>query len=161
LFTENLKANGHIQRTRGADIWQFHVRTVEMKGIMEHPRLGRYFPRGTVFEPQPFCRALLFSTSSLCLYYFLLYEALRFRARARRSSKALRPRLTLRNIAWPKCIAGRRRSPPTAPASHGLGVSKKQLSRPLRVCQFQRKHVALGPFLRWRNWSSSVLYFVG
>jgi hypothetical protein len=42
-----------------------------------------YFPLGPVFDLSLF-RALLFSTtSSLCLYYFLLYEALRFRARAR------------------------------------------------------------------------------
>jgi hypothetical protein len=38
-------------------------------------------------------------TSSPCLYYFLLCEALRFRARARRSRKALRPILALRSTA--------------------------------------------------------------
>jgi hypothetical protein len=60
-----------------------------------------YSPLGPVFDLS-LCRALLFSISSLCLYYFLLHEALRFRARARRSRKALRPGLALRDaIARP------------------------------------------------------------
>jgi hypothetical protein len=44
------------------------------------------FPLGPDFDLS-LCWALLCSTSSLCLYYFLLYEDLRFRARARRSMK--------------------------------------------------------------------------
>jgi hypothetical protein len=71
--------------------------------------------------------------SAFTISYFTK-QALRFHARrARWSRKALRPRLALRSTAWPKRITGRRHSPPTAPASHGFGVSKIQLPRPLRA----------------------------
>jgi hypothetical protein len=49
IVYRNWKAGGqHIQRTNGAGIWQLYARTrsntkesVEMKGVMENPRLSR------------------------------------------------------------------------------------------------------------------------
>jgi hypothetical protein len=92
-----------------------------------------YFPLGPVFDLS-LCRALLFSTSSLCftISYFTTICA-SARGHGGRERHCLRPRLILRDIACPKRVAVRRQSPPTAPASHSSGVSKIQLPRPLRV----------------------------
>ena len=108
-------------------------------------------------SPRPFrsrreAKLSLRPASVFTIFCFALYEALRFRAKTQRPAKGpTAPGLALWDIAWPKRIAGRRHSPPTAtaPASHGLmaygfGTPKDlwevqlpiifniQLSRPLR-----------------------------
>jgi hypothetical protein len=102
----------------------------------------------SIFDLSPsLCRALLFSTSSLCLCYFILYEALRFRARARWSSEK---DTTAQTGAAEHCqarhIAGRELETATI-----FGCQKINYPQPLRVCRFQRKRLALRPFLRWRE----------
>jgi hypothetical protein len=86
-------------------------------------------------------QALLFSISSLCLYYFRLYEARRFRARTRRSAKGPTAETATAEHCLAIHIAGRRHSPITAQRAMAFGVSKIQLSRPFLVA-------VTGPVLR-------------
>jgi hypothetical protein len=86
-------------------------------------------------------QALLFSISSLCLYYFRLYKARRFRARTRRSAKGPTAETATAEHCLAIHIAGRRHSPITAQRAMAFGVSKIQLSRPFLVA-------VTGPVLR-------------
>jgi hypothetical protein len=67
-----------------------------------------------------FYQALLFSISSLCHYYLRLDEALRFRARPRRTANGPTAQPGTAAHCWATRIAGRSHSPITAPASHGF-----------------------------------------
>jgi hypothetical protein len=70
-----------------------------------------YFPLGPAFDLS-LCQALFFSTSSLCLYYFLLHEALRFRARTRRSAKG--PTGVVEHF-WPQAHSWAKSQPTQSP----------------------------------------------
>jgi hypothetical protein len=101
-----------------------HAQCATMHSSSSHAAIF-YFPLGPVFDLS-LCRALmLFSTPSLWLCYFLLYEALHFRARARRSRKAaLRPGRTGRRcgtlLGRPGTKPSGLDSPLTARSSHVL-----------------------------------------
>jgi hypothetical protein len=57
-------------------------------------------------------QAPLFSISSLCLYYFRLYEALRFRARTRRSAKGHTAQTGTAEHCWPQAHSWAKPQPP-------------------------------------------------
>ena len=70
------------------------------------------FPLSPAFGPFLY-QALLFSISSLCLYYFRLYEALRFRARTRRSAKGHTAQTGTVEHCLARRIAGRSHTAPS------------------------------------------------
>jgi hypothetical protein len=63
-----------------------------------------YFPLSPAFSPCLY-QAQHFSAPSLCLYYFLFYEALRFRARSRRSMKGTTAQTDAAEHCWAKRLA--------------------------------------------------------
>ena len=65
-------------------------------------------------------QALLFSISGLCLYYFRLYEALRFWARTRQSAKGPTAQTGTAEHCWPQAHSWAKPRHLTAPSSHVL-----------------------------------------